>query len=84
MQLILAVFKSEAQAVMNMYPVPPNMVNDTRSIVSTMGTHYLWACPNRNISRYMSQNAPLYLYHFNHVFNKYVARRASARVREWR
>jgi len=67
--LIGAVFKSQAPAVMKMYPVPPNMVNDTRSIVSTLGTHYIWACPHRNVSRYMSQNAPLYLYHFNHVFS---------------
>merc|ERR1712188_83344 len=54
--------------VYDMYPVPAGMENDTRTVLATLGTDYIWACPQRNLSRYMSQNEqPVYYYRFDHV-----------------
>jgi len=41
--------------------------SDTRPVISTMGTDFLFHCPLRNITASMAKDAPVYLYKFDHV-----------------
>jgi len=72
---ILLIFgPGNAKQIEQMYPVAPSQYNDTRPVLSTMGTDYIFACPNRNITRSMTNriattNAPVYLYHFDHILS---------------
>jgi carboxylesterase type B len=44
--------------------------NDTRPILSNLGTDYILACSTRKIAQAMANNgAPTYLYEFDHVLS---------------
>jgi len=62
------IFKDQAKNVLSLYPAPTGGA-DARPMLATLGTDYIFACPMRNVSRYMSQWQPLYRYHFDHVFS---------------
>lgn len=62
------VFLSDAAKVLTLYPPPPKG-EDARPTLAVLGTDYIWVCPTRNVSRYMSALHPLYRYHFDHVLS---------------
>jgi len=67
--MIDVIYGLSASKVKKMYPIPADSKNDTRPTLALLTTHYLFACPIRNASRYMAKNANLYRYHFDHVFS---------------
>jgi len=67
-EIIYFVFRGAAPKVLKMYPVAEN-VTDARPQFTVLGTDYIWACSHRNVSRYMSQYAPLWRWHFDHVMS---------------
>jgi cholinesterase len=68
-QIVTYVFGlRHAKTVLDMYPVPEG-ATDARPQLSVLGTDYIWACSHRNISRYMSDFAPLWLWHYDHVMS---------------
>lgn len=71
--LLFAIFTTAAPQVLAEYPVPSDQMNDTRGVVSVMGTDYMWVCPTRWEIRAMTgefDNAAYY-YHFNHSFTNF-------------
>jgi len=63
------VFLSNSTKVKQLYPVPPSEDDDLRSVLSVMGTDYIWVCPTRYIAKAMDEISPVWLYHFNHVLS---------------
>jgi len=53
--------------IRKMYPPPP--ATDLRDLTSIIGNHYIFNCPNRNITRVLSNQMPVYFYHFDHVMS---------------
>ena len=41
--------------------------SDTRPVVSTMGTDFLFHCPLRNVSATLAKDAPVFLYKYSHI-----------------
>ena len=70
--IIGVIFGPVAPQVLKEYPVPPSQYNDTRSVMSTLGTDYIFLCPVRNAIRQMSNySTNVYYYHFNHAFTNF-------------
>lgn len=70
--LIGLIFGPVAPQVLNEYPVPNDQKNDTRPIISEIGTAYIFHCPVRNVSRMISNDSvDTYFYHFNHYFTNF-------------
>jgi len=66
------IFGPVAPQVLNESPVPPSQYNDTRGVMSTLGTDYIFLCPLRNAIRQMSNfSTSVYYYHFNHAFTNF-------------
>ena len=63
------VFLDEALSVAQRYPPDP-FANDTRSLLSVLGTDYIFYCSNRNAATSISSySVPFYSYRFNHVLS---------------
>eukprot|EP01133_Synstelium_polycarpum_P008932 gene8932-10471_t len=48
---------------------PPNSAIDNRPQVSVLGTNFIFVCPNRNVTRYLSRAEKVFSYQFQHVLS---------------
>ena len=70
--IVGVIFGPVAPQVINEYPVPMDQRNDTRAVISALGTDYIFLCPVRNVTRQISgDNVPAFYYHFDHYFTNF-------------
>ncbi|EFA77234.1 putative cholinesterase [Heterostelium album PN500] len=56
----------DAKQVIAQYPP---ISGDNRPVLSVIGTDYIFVCPNRNMTRYLSRSETIYTYQFQHVLS---------------
>jgi len=64
---LTAIFKEDVIDVLYEYPTTWNPLTDVRGPISELLTHYLFACPSRYLSQLISENNPIWIYHFDRV-----------------
>jgi len=70
--LVGVIFGPVAPKVLQKYPVPMSQRNDTRNVISQLGTDYIFLCPVRHIVQEISNDSvPVYYYHFDHYFTNF-------------
>jgi len=67
--LLLATYPLHVQEMVNEYPVD-GATNDTRGILSRLGTDFIFTCATRNVSRYFTNHGQsVFRYVFDHYFS---------------
>jgi len=66
------IFGPVAPKVLAQYPIAPEQMNDTRSVMSSLGTDYIFTCPLRAAMRHVSNfSVPTYYWHFDHPYTNF-------------